>query len=111
MNVGAWVGVGVGSALCGVALTLLIQWHRHWNHRVRKRVLGDSTHVWGCASALHTVHFLRLKAARHRRGRREDEREHGGGALDEWLRPHAAASYSRWYTAARPRRAHARWPT
>ena len=41
--------------------------------------------------------LLRLKAARQRRGRREDEREHGGGALDEWLWPHAAASYSRWY--------------
>eukprot|EP00937_MAST-01D_sp_MAST-1D-sp2_P006407 g6407.t1 len=59
-----WVCVGVASALGGIALTSCYLWHRHFNHHVRKRVLSDSTPLWGCGSVLHTVSFLRLGEAR-----------------------------------------------
>ena len=63
-----WASLGVASALAGIALSYCYMWHRHFNLHVRKRVLADSTSLWGCASELHTVSFLRLGAQRAARG-------------------------------------------
>ena len=59
MSAFQWLGFAIAACLHS-----LYKWHAHLNTRVRRRVLGDLTSVWGGGvfSVLHSVSFLRLGA-------------------------------------------------
>ena len=59
MSAFQWLGFAIAACFHS-----LYKWHAHLNTRVRQRVLGDLTSVWGGGvfSVLHSVSFLRLGA-------------------------------------------------